>query len=160
MPTKIKARYTMDVPEEHYQVYAHSLKVEIVDAEGCSDHLFVFQRSKENEIGDCVDEFIQIASPLDIEEVPEDAPRLDENMPYYRSKSVTLWFRCLEDLELAKSKIKEDLSTLAYTYDVLNGAHGRQEEETYPPEDDSSRTRIVEPVRRRHHRHTEDSENG
>ena len=131
MSVKIKARYTTDVPEGHFQVYAHSLKVEIVDAEGCSNHLFVFQRSKENEVGDCVDEFIQIASPLDVEEIPEDAPQPDRNMPYYRAKEVTLWFRCLEDLELAKRKIREDLATLAYTYDVLNGDHGKREEETY-----------------------------
>lgn len=128
---ELKVRYSTTVPEVHPKIYAYALKVEVVKAVGYPDHVFLFQRSKENEVGDCTDEFIQIASPLDIEEVPENAPDPENNMPYYRSKEVTVWFRNIEDLNLAKSKIKGDLATFTLTYDTLNSGFDKQEEETY-----------------------------
>ena len=81
--------------------------------------------------GDAVDTFIQIASPLEVDEVPENAPDLQNNMPYYRTDKVVLWFRNMEDLELAKNKIKDDLQTLVLTYKVLNGSADKEEIENY-----------------------------
>lgn len=127
----LKVRYSVTVPEMHPEIYAYALKVEVINAIGYPEHLFVFQRSKANENGDWVDEFIQIASPLDIEETPENAPKLDDNMPYYRTKEVVLWFRTMEDLKLAKAKIKDDLKVLTTTYDILEQGFDAQEEETY-----------------------------
>lgn len=123
----ITVSYESATPEHYPSVYAHALKVEVVSAIGYPDHIFVFQRSKPDSNGDCVDEFIQIAAPLEIEEVPEDAPDLQNGMPYYRAKSVTLYFRTIEDLELAKAKIDEDIGMLKRTYDVLEHGFDRQE---------------------------------
>ena len=127
----IRVRYSETIPEQHPAIYAYALKVEILSSDVCSDKLFLFQRSKEGLDDSWVDEFIQIASPLDIEEVPEDAPDLANNMPYFRKKEVTVWFRCVEDMKLAKEKIKSDLQTLAHTYETLSDGFDTQEEETY-----------------------------
>lgn len=127
----LEVRYSTTVPDKHPAIYAYSLKVEITKAVGYPSHLFVFQRSPENNEGDSVDTFIQIAAPLEVEEVPEKAPDLQNNMPYYRAKSVTLWFRTMEDLELAKSKIEDDLRTLVLTYKVLNGSADKEEIKKY-----------------------------
>lgn len=124
-------KYSTTIPDKHPAIYAYLLKVEVVNAVGYPHHLFVFQRSPDNNEGDSVDTFIQIASPLDVDEVPENAPDLQNNMPYYRAQKVELWFRNMEDLELAKSKIKEDLQTLVLTYKVLKGSTDKEEIENY-----------------------------
>ena len=127
----LKVEYSNTVPEEHDPIYGYALKVEIVEATGISDHLFVFQRSPDNNEGDAVDTFIQIAAPLEIEEVPENAPDPQHGMPYYRAKEVTLWFRTLEDLMLAKNKMRDDFTTLVKTYEVLNSDVYKKEIENY-----------------------------
>ena len=127
----LTVEYSTTASEEYDPIYAYSLKVEILEASGISDHLFVFQRSPDNNEGDSVDTFIQIAAPLEIEEVPENAPDPQHGMPYYRAKEVTLWFRTLEDLKLAKNKIRDDLETLVRTYEVLNNDIYKKEIETY-----------------------------
>ena len=124
-------KYSTMLPENHPGVYAYALKAEVTSATDFPDHLFVFQRTPENNEGDWVDTFIQIASPLEVEEVPEDAPDLQNGMPYYRAKEVTLWFRTAEDVKLAKAKMDDDLRTLKATYDALNGAPDTEEIETY-----------------------------
>lgn len=128
---KLVVRYSMTVPEEHPAIYAYALKAEVTAATIYPEHLFVFQRSPSTPAGDAVDSFIQIASPLDIEEIPVNAPNLQEGMPYYRAKEVTLWFRNIEDLKLAKEKMKADIAVLTTTYDILNGELDNQEEVTY-----------------------------
>ena len=127
----LTVRYSTTIPDKHPAIYAYSLKVEVTKAVGYPSHLFVFQRSPDNNEGDAVDTFIQIASPLEVDEVPENAPDLQNNMPYYRSDKVVLWFRNMEDLELAKNKIKDDLQTLVLTYKVLNGSADKEEIENY-----------------------------
>lgn len=127
----LTVRYLTTVKDNHPRIYAYALRVSIINAIGCPDHLFVFQRTPKNNEGDAVDEFIQIASPLETEEVPEDAPDFDNNMPYYRAKEVVLWFRNMEDLELGKNKIKEDLQTLVQTYKLLDGEQDKEEVEKY-----------------------------
>lgn len=124
-------KYSTTLPDRHPAVYAYALTAEVTHASGYPDHLFVFQRSPENDEGDAVDTFVQIASPLEVEEVPEDAPDPGNGMPYYRAKSVTLWFRTIEDVDLAIRKMDDDLRTLKLTYDVLNGAPDKEEIKVY-----------------------------
>lgn len=128
---ELSVKYSTTVPDKHPAIFAYLLRAEIEYATGYPDHLFVFQRSPQNNEGDSVDTFIQIASPLDVEEIPENAPDLQNNMPYYRAKKVELWFRNMEDLELAKKKIDDDLQTLVLTYNVLNGQQDKEEIEKY-----------------------------
>lgn len=126
-PTGIDVRYSHNVPDKHPSMFAHLLKVEVVRAVGYPEKIFVFQRSGEGTVGEAVDEFIQIATPSDIDEVPEDAPMPDKGMPYYRTSKVELLFRCLDDLELAKHHIGEDIKALVNTYDVINAGFDREE---------------------------------
>lgn len=127
----LEVKYSEITPDKHPPIFAYALKVEICKATVLSDHVFVFQRSPENNEGEATDNFIQIASPLELEEVPEDAPDLQNGMPYYRSKSVLLWFRNMEDLELAKRKIDDDLQTLVLTYKTINGKPDKEEIKNY-----------------------------
>jgi hypothetical protein len=128
---KFKVKFSTTVPDRHPVIYSYFLKAEVTEATGISDHLFVFQRTPENNEGDAVDRFIQIASPLDIEEIPEDAPDFKNNMPYFRRREVELWFRNVEDLELARKKMDDDLRTLSLTYKVLNGEADKEDVEDY-----------------------------
>lgn len=128
---KFKVKFSTTTPDKHPEIYSYFLKAEVVEATGISDHLFVFQRSPENNEGDAVDSFIQIASPLELEETPEDAPDLQNNMPYFRRREVELWFRNMEDLELARRKMDDDLRTLSLTYKVLYGEPDKEEVEDY-----------------------------
>lgn len=125
----ITVNYSTTVPEKHPTMYAYALRAKVTKAENCTGHIFMFHRSKENNEGNSVDEFIHIASPLDIEEVPENAPDLANGMPYYRTDEVTLWFRNAEDLELAKKQIAEDVSTLVKTLVILQSHKMDKEEE-------------------------------
>lgn len=125
----IDVRYSSTVEEEHPQMYAHALKVTVTAAREYPDHIFLFHRGKPNNEGNVIDEFISVASPVDIEETPENAPALDDGMPYYRSNEVTLWFRNTEDLELAKKKISEDITVLVKTYNILGSDNLDKQEE-------------------------------
>lgn len=126
-----KVKFSSTAPEKHDDIYAYALKAEIVNAVGMSDRLFVFQRSPANNVGDAVDTFIQIAGPLELEEVPEDAPDLKNNMPYFRKSSVTLWFRTMYDLTLAKNKMDDDFQVLARTMKELHGELDKEETKNY-----------------------------
>lgn len=127
----ISVRYSTTTPENHPPLYAYLLKVEVISSVGYPEHIFVFHRSPEGISGDIVDTFTQIASPVDVEEIPVDAPDPKNGMPYYRTKEVTLWFRTPDDMELAKKNIKDDIRTLSLTYDTLYSNPDTQEVETY-----------------------------
>lgn len=131
IPARIRVRYSESTPDKHPPIYAYALKVEVLEAKGLDVNLFVFQRISHGAEGDATDEFIQIASPVDIEEIPAHAPDLAHNMPYYREKEVTLWFRCYEDLRLAKEKMDGDFETLSLTRDTLVGDLDITEEKSY-----------------------------
>ncbi len=126
-PTGLDVRYSCNEPDRHPAMFAHLLRVEVVRAVGYPEKIFVFQRSGEGTVGEAVDEFIQVATPSDVEEVPEDAPAPDKGMPYYRASKVELFFRCRDDLELAKYHIGEDIKALVHTYDVINAGFDKEE---------------------------------
>ena len=106
---------------------AYGLRVRVEEAEGIPPEIFVFHRSSrliatgfpwDMEI---VDEFQNVATPVDIEEtVPEriasDATR------HFRSSSVELLFRCEADLSRAKDAIDGDVAALVRAWnDVGDG---------------------------------------
>lgn len=110
-------------------LYAYALKAEVTEVEGILDEngnpdprIFIFQRgvgimpngSKTRDV------FFGIATPLDMQEIPGDEPDLDNDLPFYRLNEVTLWFRCLSDLEQAKKDIDGDITALIKTYKYLD----------------------------------------
>ena len=64
-----------------------------------------------------VDRFRSIADPVDLEQYPEDAPDLANDIPFYRAASVELLFRNMTDLQDTWTDIQEDVQGLI---DALN----------------------------------------
>lgn len=87
---------------------AHALRVEVTSATGVTPKVFVFRAGA----GGKADEFMCVASPLDIEEYPEDAADPEAGAPYYRVASVDLLFRSTVDLDETKALIADQLTTL------------------------------------------------
>lgn len=127
----ITVKYTSSCPTQHPGVFAHALKAEVILANDYPTEIFVFQRSTTGTDGTVIDQFIQVASPVDIEETPTKAPDLQNGMPYYREKEVTLWFRNLDDLRLAKSKLKEEIQAFVRSYDNVTKDLNTEEIERY-----------------------------
>ena len=103
-----------------YQSYL--MRVEVIAAEEVSDKIFIMQRSlspatQDEPLPDPIDRFSSIASPVDLEQSPEDAPDLEHEIPFYRTKSVDLLFRSLMELQDTWTDIQEDVRGLI---DALN----------------------------------------
>lgn len=98
-----------------YQTYTMKVQVLSVSAaeneEEPSPKLFVFHASATAG----ADRFSHIASAVDLEELPVDAP--SDTQPYYRMQEVTLVFRRLDELLRIWGLIQEDVQALT---DALN----------------------------------------
>jgi len=129
---KLKTTYRQTSTKDG--LYAYALHIEVESDE--DPNVFVLQRSTPtmNPYGrtDCVfdDTFINVATPVDMYDIPAGAPDTCNGMPYYRSSSIDLWFRNMEDMERAKSDIDEDLASLARLYNNLNDETTYKYEET------------------------------
>ena len=113
MSISLDVRYSKQ--ERDTGVFAYLLRVEVSHATDMTDKIFVFQRnvmSLDAEANRLSDQFMSIADPVDLEEFPEDAPDLDNQMPYYRKNSVDLVFRSMVELEETKALIEADIRTL------------------------------------------------
>lgn len=115
-------------------LYAYALTVSVKS--DTDPNVFVFQRStptmnpygRTDRVVD--DVFINVATPVDMYDIPVGEPDLCNGMPYFRISEVDLWFRNLEDLEQAKRDIDEDLASLAKMYNNLENKDTYQHEET------------------------------
>lgn len=106
---------------------AYGLRVRVEEAVGIPPEIFVFHRSSrlvatgfpwDMEI---VDEFQNVATPVDIEETLPESLAADSTR-HFRSSSVELLFRCEADLERAKEAIDGDVSSLVEAWrDVGEG---------------------------------------
>lgn len=114
MSISISVRYSRQEQTEHKQSY--DLKVEVINATDVSTKIFVFQRrvlsAMDAEANRELNQFICLADPVDLEEVPEDAPDLQNNMPYFRSSVVILRFRSMTELEETQQMLDEDIAHL------------------------------------------------
>lgn len=118
--------YTSTTEDKNLYAYALTVKIKkvsgIYDAEGNPDNaIFVFQRGvpKMNDRS-TRDVFINIATPLDMQELPVNEPDLDNNIPFYRLDEVTLWFRCVDDMYKVREDIDNDIQKLVISYRFLN----------------------------------------
>lgn len=107
-------------PVHDCRIYGYALRVKVEEAVGMPSKIFVFQRGrKRTNDGEYIDHFVNIASPMDSDNVPEDEPVLNADIPYYRLDEVTMYFRNLDDLMETKNDIAGDIFNLVQTYKYL-----------------------------------------
>ena len=123
-----KVTYRMTTRKDCLYAYALHAEAECdgddAGAESVEDVLhdprvFVFRRStpamdpfgRNDRVVD--DEFFNVATPVDMYEIPPDEPDPCRGMPYYRSSSLDLWFRNASDLERARKDLDDTLRDLA-----------------------------------------------
>ena len=117
---RLKVRFSQS--SQRRGVFDYALKVEVTDATGIPSKIFVYHQSPAGTDGNTFAEFDHIATPVDFQEIPEDAA--SETVPWYRTDKCTVWFRNVSDLVLAKQMFVDDINALRRTFDVLTGENG------------------------------------
>lgn len=112
---RIRVRFSQN--PERRGIYEYALKVEVVESEGIPSKIFVFHQMPAGIEGNTFSEFDHIATPVDFQEIPEDAA--SALVPWYRTDKCVVWFRCLSDLKTAKQMFVDDISTLRRTFDMV-----------------------------------------
>ena len=114
MAIKLVVRYYG--PEYTVGLIAFGLRVEAVSAEGMSKDIFVFQRrvpsatdAQANAQGDM---FVNVANPVDLDNLPVGAPDLMDEVPFYRLSSVSLTFQNMQALHETMNLIDQDIRAL------------------------------------------------
>jgi len=96
----------------------YKLTLEVEEAYGVNENIFVFQRRPNPAGGTPIDEFSNIASPADLQEYPVDEPL--EGGVFFRKSEVELVFRSLELLESTLADIQNDIAELVRTLNQLD----------------------------------------
>lgn len=112
----LKVRFSQSVVRRG--LFSHALKVEVVDSEGAPRKIFVYHQMPAGIDGNTFAEFDHVATPVDLQEIPEDAASLI--VPWYRTDTCVVWFRCLSDLQTAKQLFVDDISGLQRTLDDIS----------------------------------------
>lgn len=98
-------------------IFNYALTAEVVASNGIPSKIFVYHQTPAGANGHTFAEFDHIATPVDFQEIPEDAA--SETVPYYRTDKCTVWTRNVSDIVLAKQLLSDDIAALQKTYDVL-----------------------------------------
>ena len=128
----LKVKFSTSTTGDQYLGYA--IKAEVVEAEGITPYIFMYRAGvPELPTRKVTDVFTNVASPVDIEETPENEPDLFKKNPFYRRKSVTLWCRSADWVDELRDSISKDIAKLVETYKVLNDENHYEniEEKTY-----------------------------
>ena len=110
------------VPSTTEGLPSYSLRVEAVSAVDMVTKIFVMHSDLDDR-----NEFSHIATPTDIEEFPEDAPDLANEMPYFRVSAIDLVFRSYTELSEVKIMIGLDIDGLVHAINVLNSTPTTEE---------------------------------
>lgn len=102
---------------ERRGIYFYAMRVEVVGASGISPKIFVYHQSPAGVEGNTFAVFDHVASPVDFQEIPEDAA--SETVPWYRTSKVEAWFRNVSDMKMAKQMMIDDIALLQKNYDEL-----------------------------------------
>lgn len=102
---------------ERRGVFQYALKVEVVSATGIPSKIFVFHQPPAGTDGNTFSEFDHIATPVDFQEIPEDAA--SETVPWFRTDKCTVWVRSIDDLKTAKQLFVDDIAELQRTFNIL-----------------------------------------
>ena len=111
----LKVRFSQSA--EIRGIYTYALKVEVIESDGIPRKIFVYHQSPPGIDGNMPSEFDHIATPVDFQEIPEDAAT--EIVPWYRTDKCTVWLRSVSDLKMAKQLFVDDISELQKTYGIL-----------------------------------------
>lgn len=109
-------------------IYTYALKVEVIDSNGIPKKIFVYHQIPPGLDGNMNSEFDHIATPVDFQEIPEDAAT--EIVPWYRTDRCTVWLRSVADLKMAKQLFVDDISELQKTYGILTSDDNFTEQTT------------------------------
>lgn len=112
----LKVRFSQS--PERRGVFQYALKVEVVSATGMPSKIFVFHQSPAGVDGNTFSEFDHIATPVDFQEIPEDAA--SETVPWFRTDKCTVWVRSIDDLNTAKQLFVDDIAELQRTFNILS----------------------------------------
>lgn len=136
---KAKLEVVYDMTTSHDRALAYGFRAYVAKAEGIPPEIFVYHRSSrviatgfpwDMEI---VDEFQNVATPVDIEEtVPQSIA--NDNTRHFRSSSVELLFRCESDMDRAKDAIDQDISALVRSWNIVGepDSYDNRETREYP----------------------------
>lgn len=122
----IKVRFSQSA--EGRGVFDYALKVEVVSANGIPAKIFVYHQSPAGIDGNIFSEFDHIATPVDLQEIPEDAA--SDTVPWYRTDKCTVWLRNASDLDNAKQLFVDDIAALQRSFDNLNRENDFQRQTT------------------------------
>jgi len=113
MAIEIDIRY--HYPEVQGNMQSYDLRVEVSSATEMPEDIFVMQKGiapARDGGGEPTDQFICLADPSDLEEYPPDAPALEQDIPYYRVKDITLRFRDMDTLNETQVLLAADIQNL------------------------------------------------
>ena len=111
----LKVRFSQS--PERRGVFEYALRVEVVSSEGIPSKIFVYHQFPAGIDGNTFAEFDHVATPVDLQEIPEDAA--SETVPWYRTDKCVAWFRCASDLKTAKQLFVDDITHLQRSYNIL-----------------------------------------
>lgn len=111
----LKVRFSQNY--ERRDVYFYALRADVISSEGISPKIFVYHQSPSGVDGNTFSEFDHVASPVDFQEIPEDAA--SEIVPWFRTNRFEAWFRNLADLNMAKQMLVDDISFLQRNFSIL-----------------------------------------
>jgi len=123
---RLKVRFSQSA--ERRGVFCYALNVEVVESTGIPSKIFVYHQSPAGVEGNTFAEFDHIATPVDFQEIPEDAA--SDIVPWYRTDKCTVWLRNASDLELAKQMFVDDINALQRSYDNLNSENSFKRQTT------------------------------
>jgi len=115
----LKVRFTQS--PEIRGVFGYALRAEVVSSDRIPSKIFVYHQFPAGLDGNTFSEFDHVATPVDFQEIPEDAA--SEIVPWYRTSVCTIWLRNADDLAEAKQLLVDDIGALQRGYDVLNSAN-------------------------------------
>jgi len=94
----------------------YAMIIEVTNAVDVAKEIFVIQKgvapARSGEEPEATDQFIKVASPVDLEEYPPSPNEVREDLPFYRVLEVELWFRTVEERDDTWVLIQEDVSGL------------------------------------------------
>jgi len=121
MSASITVQYHKSTPRN--TLFGYALRVLVTNAVEMSPDVFVFQRgaAPAPAAGEVVqDQFLAIADPVDLDEIPANVPDIANEIPYYRLNEVTLTFRSMTELEETRRMISEDLELLVRSVNAMD----------------------------------------
>lgn len=115
------------------QLVDRGLKVEVTGAVGMPEEIFMWRRVPDGPTAKSTgDQFVGVATPSDLEDVPANTPDILNEMPYYRTKDVELWFRNDADFSKYREMLQRHINDLVTKLNKL-ATLTPEAEVTFPP---------------------------